>query len=92
MGHNEDNRESIGEDMIEITKNGKVISHTKNLEGLSTYNRKQPVIHSSATRLGNGKGSLSVTFRDGAKARVQFGDFKVLKDWLDTKKKRSGWG
>ncbi len=75
----------------EVTKRGKVVASAQNLEVLSRYHRKEPVKRSSIKKLSNGDGLLSVTFYDGAKSVVRFADFKVLKAWLDTKRKRSRW-
>ena len=76
---------------VVITKNGKQVASARNLEVLSRYHRKEPVKKSSASKLSSGEGLLKVTFYDGAKAEVKFASYTVLKNWLDTKKKRSGW-
>jgi len=74
-----------------VTKNDKIVASAQNLEVLSRYHRKEPVKKSSAKKLSSGEGVLNVTFYDGAKSRVKFADYSVLKDWLATKRKRSGW-
>ena len=66
-----------------IIKDGKQVASGKNLEVLSRYNRKEPVVKSTIRKTGTspfsreryGGGVLSVTFRDGAKAPVKFADF-----------------
>jgi len=76
---------------VVVVKNGKTVASAQNLEVLSRYHRKEPVKKSSIKKLPNGRGMLSVTFYDNAKSAVEFADYNVLKDWLDTKRKRSGW-
>jgi len=35
--------------------------------------------------------SKTVIIKYGAKSVVRFVDYNILKNWLDTKRKRSGW-
>lgn len=75
-----------------VTKNGKQLASGQNLEVLSRYSRKHPVAKSSATRaVGGMGGTLHLWFSDGAESRVHFNSYTVLNDWLNTKRKRSGW-
>ena len=77
---------------VVVTKNGKQVASARNLEVLSRYNRtKGYVTKSTAKKLPGGRGLLSVSFSDGARASVEFADYGILRDWLATKRKRSGW-
>ncbi len=92
-------------DRVEVIKKGKVVASAHNLEVLSRYHRQNryahPVSKSKATMLPirggglsrerYGEGLLRVWFADGAKSVVRFASYVALKDWLDTKRKRSGW-
>lgn len=92
-------------DRVVVTKGGKVVATAQNLEVLNRYHRQggvdkrgiyhssyiHPVSKSSATKLSNGEGLLRVQFTDGARVEVKFASFNVLKGWLNTKRKRSGW-
>ena len=90
---------------VVITKNGKQVASAQNLEVLSRYHRQgdvdkkgiwhssyaHPVSKSTATKLPSGEGMLRVWYSNGAKAETKFASYSVLKDWLATKRKRSGW-
>ena len=77
---------------IYIYKKGKVVGKSRNLRGISDYHRtKSPVSHSTAKKLSNGEGELKVKYNDGANAKAKFASYGVLKNWLATKKQRSGW-
>ncbi len=77
---------------VRILKNGKQVASAQNLEVLSRYHRtKGRVAKSSIKKLPDGGGMLYISFGDGARAQTKFADYKALKDWLATKRKRSGW-
>ena len=76
---------------VEVIKKGKVVASSRNLEVLGRYHRITPVIKSTIKQTANGSGILKVTYRDGAKATAKFDSFGVLKNWIETKRKRSGW-
>lgn len=77
---------------VKVFKNGKQVASAQNLEVLSRYHRtKGYVTKSSIKKLPDGGGMLYVSFSDGARAQTKFADYDVLKDWLSTKRKRSGW-
>jgi len=78
---------------IIITKDGKQVASSKDLEVLSRYARKPKVFVSRATatkRVGGG-GLLKVWYSDGAKAWTNFSSYAVLVDWLAKKRRRLGW-
>ena len=74
-----------------VYQRSKEVASAKNLEVLSRYHRQHPVKRSSIKKLPAGKGLLSVTFYNGARSRVVFNSYDILKVWLTTKRKRSGW-
>jgi len=80
-----------------ILKDGKQVASGKNLEVLSRYARKHPVTWSQSAPglLGSPKygteGILKVRFKDGAYSTTKFASLDVLRNWLATKRKRSGW-
>ena len=74
--------------MVKIIKNGKKIASSKGLEVLSRYNRTKSSVK-KATQKGYW---LYVLFSDGARAKTKFADHRVLKQWLENKKKRSWYG
>lgn len=76
---------------VEIIRNGKVIAKSKNLEVLGRYARTTSrVKKTSISKVGSG-GRLHVYYKDGAEAKVNFNSYTVLKNWIETKRKRSGW-
>lgn len=78
---------------VQVIKDGKIVASSKNLEALGRYGRvlSHFVTKATASKLPKGKGLLKVRFANGAKAQVEFESYEVLKKWLATKKKRSGW-
>ena len=80
-----------------IIKDGKQVASGKNLEVLSRYARKHPVTWSSSapgltSSIREGvTGILKVHFKDGAYCITKFASLTVLRNWLATKRKRSGW-
>jgi ABC-type multidrug transport system ATPase subunit len=82
---------------VVILKNGKQVASGKNLEVLSRYARKHPVTWSSSSpaltsSIAEGvTGIIKVHFKDGAYCTTQFASLTVARNWLATKRKRSGW-
>ncbi len=77
---------------VRVFKRGKQVASARNLEVLSRYHRtKGYVTKSSIKKLPDGGGMLYISFSDGATAQTKFAEYGVLKDWLNTKRKQSGW-
>lgn len=80
----------MGERVV-VYQGSKEVASAQNLEVLSRYHRQYPVKRSSIKKLPAGKGLLYVKFSNGAQCRVVFASYAILKDWLKTKRQRSGW-
>ncbi len=77
---------------VQVYKNGRQVASAQNLEVLSRYHRtKGYVTKSSIKKLPDGGGMLYLSFSDGARAQTKFASYSILKNWLATKRKRSGW-
>jgi hypothetical protein len=68
--------------MIEITKQGKVVSRSRNLRGLLDYARKSFVRHVTAYKTQGGGAWLAVYFDDGSWCPAEFADYSVCCRWL----------
>lgn len=70
--------------MVEIFKDGKRVSHSKNLRGILDYARKHGVakvliMENLASEFG---GTLNIIFGDGATVTTNFNSYKVLESWI----------
>lgn len=70
--------------MIEIIKDGRTARRSRNLRGILAYAAAERtyVERVELTLLAEGKGQLTVTWADGARAVTEFADFAVCCDWL----------
>jgi hypothetical protein len=75
--------------MIEIVKQGKVVSRSRNLRGIKTYARRSPVERVNVIGKDKCGALLYVQFEDGAECRAVFESFGVCSAWV---KARRSWG
>jgi hypothetical protein len=71
-----------------IIKAGQVVSRSKNLRGLLTYNRRAHVVRVEIKRDDSNpfNGRLFVTYADGATCSAFFSDFRVLVSWVERRR------
>ena len=72
--------------MIEIVRNGKVVSRSKNLRGILDYARKsapQWIIKSKSVKDG---GNLRILYNDGAVAHASFASYFIMLDWIEARR------
>jgi hypothetical protein len=75
--------------MIEIVKQGKVVSRSRYLRGIKTYARRSPVERVSVIGQDESGALLYVRFEDGAECCTNFASFGVCSAWV---KARRSWG
>jgi hypothetical protein len=70
--------------MTQITRDGKVLSQSRNLRGLLRYLPRDHARQVNVMRLPDGA-RLTVHFESGAVCETQFADYSVLRRWINAR-------